>query len=117
MASCRLAPAVSLSASSLTFPGTPVGTSAATQQIVVSNTGSAPLTMSTSAITITGTNASAYSQTNNCGTSVAVSGGCTITVSFKPAATGTLTATVNLADNASGSPQKATLSGTGPHPW
>jgi hypothetical protein len=111
-----LAPAVSLSASSLTFPGTPVGTSAATQQIVVSNTGSAPLTMSTSAITITGTNASAYSQTNNCGTSVAVSGGCTITVSFKPAATGTLTATVNLADNASGSPQKATLSGTGTAP-
>jgi hypothetical protein len=44
---------------------------------------------------------------------VTAGGSCVITVTFKPAAKGTLTASVNLADNATGSPQKVALTGTG----
>jgi hypothetical protein len=44
---------------------------------------------------------------------VAVGASCAITVTFKPAATGALTASVNIADNAAGSPQKIALTGTG----
>jgi len=107
------APVVSLSSTTLpAFASTAVGTTdAATQSVTLTNTGSAALT--NVAISITGTNASSFSQTNTCGTSVAVSGQCTITVTFKPAATGGLSAQVSVADNAANSPQTVSLSGTG----
>ena len=111
-----LAPAVSLSSANLTFPGTPVSTPAAAQQITLTNTGTAPLTLTATAIAISGTGATSYSQTNNCGTSVAASGMCVITVTFTPKASGALTAALAIADNATGSPQKVTLSGAGTVP-
>jgi hypothetical protein len=111
-----LAPAVSLSSASLTFSGTPVGTPAATQQVTLTNTGTAPLTLAASAVTLSGTGATSYSQSNTCGTSVAVSGSCAITVTFTPKASGTLTSAVSIADNATGSPEKITLSGSGTVP-
>jgi hypothetical protein len=110
------APVVKLTPTSLTFAGTKVGTSAATQTITLSNTGSAPLTMGSGAnpaISITGNNASSFTQTNKCGITVAAGGNCVITVTFKPAATGSLAAFVSIMDNASGSPQSAALTGTG----
>jgi len=107
------APVVSLTpAGPLTFASTAVGvTDTATQAITLTNTGNA--TLANVAISITGTNASSFSQTNTCGTSVLASGHCTITVTFKPAASGALTAKVSVADNAAGSPQTVTLNGTG----
>ena len=109
------APAVTLSATSLTFASTAVGTAAATQAITLKNSGTAALSLSGTGlgITVTGTNATSFTQTNSCGTSVAAGASCAITVTFKPAAAGALTASVNLADNATGSPQKVTLTGTG----
>src|SRR5208337_657185 len=38
---------------------------------------------------------------------------CTISVTFKPSASGSRTASVSITDNASGSPQTVSLSGTG----
>jgi parallel beta-helix repeat protein len=113
--SMTTAPVASLSLTSLTFLGTPVGTAAATQTFTLTNTGNEVLSLSGSGlgISITGTNASSYSQTNTCGTSVASGASCVITVTFNPTADGTLNATVSIADNASGSPQSVTLSGTG----
>jgi len=109
------APAVTLSPASLTFASTAVGTAAATQAVTVKNSGTAALSLSGTGlgITISGTNASSFTQANTCGTSLAVGASCAITVTFKPAAAGALTAAVNIADNATGSPQKVTLSGTG----
>jgi hypothetical protein len=49
---------------------------------------------------VTGTNSSDFSQTNNCGTSVAAGGRCTISVTFTPATRGTRTASLRLTDNA-----------------
>jgi hypothetical protein len=101
------APVVSLSPTSLTFAGQSVSTTSATQSITLTNTGNGPLTN----LTI---NASGdFAQTNNCGGSVAASGSCTINVTFTPTTDGTRTGALTLADNASGSPQRANLRGTG----
>ena len=98
-------PTVSVSPSSLTFSAT------APQAVTVTNTGA--VAVSVSGISITGTNASVFSQSNDCGTSIAVGTSCTVSVSFAPGSnSGTLGATLNIADNVSGSPQTVTLSGT-----
>jgi len=55
----------------------------------------------------------AYSQTNNCGNSVAASQSCTITVTFAPTATGSFGGQVLVEDNAAGNPQRVFLSGRG----
>src|SRR5207247_5787 len=54
--------------------------------------------------------------TNDCGPSLSPSSSCSVTVKFTPASTGTLTASLTITDNASGSPQTASLSGTGINP-
>jgi hypothetical protein len=79
--------------------------------INLTNSGNADL--SVSSIAVSGTNASDFAQTNNCGSSVAAGANCTISVTFKPAATGTRTAAVTVTDSAAGSPQTVALSGTG----
>ena len=100
--------------SAITFPAQLVNTTSSGMNITLTNTGGAPLNIS--GITITGTNASDYSQTNTCGSSVAASGFCTISLTFHPAATGARTASLSIVDNASGSPQQVSLSGTGTAP-
>lgn len=68
-------------------------------------------TMAVTSITVTGTNASEFVQTNNCGTSLKAGAYCTVTVKFTPTATGARSATLNLVD-AVGT-QTVALSGTG----
>ena len=70
-------------------------------------------TLSITSITLTGTNPADFAQSNNCGSTVAANASCTINVTFTPSASGTRTASVNIADNASGSPQLVGLTGTG----
>src|SRR5205823_1364969 len=64
-------------------------------------------------ITISGTNAAEFAQTNTCGTSLPANGSCTINVTFTPQATGLRSAAVYVADNADNSPQNVPISGTG----
>ena len=106
-------PAVSLSPSTLAFGSEPVDMTCPSQVVTLSNTGSAVLNITS--ITFTGANASSFSEANTCGSSVAAGGNCTIAVLFTPSAAGTLTASLSIADNASGSPQSVSLSGTGTH--
>jgi FtsP/CotA-like multicopper oxidase with cupredoxin domain len=97
-------PAVSLSPTSLTFSA-PRRTSQ-THPVTLNNTGTAPLT-------IRGIFAGGrFSQTNNCGTSLAIGASCTINVTFSSNAAGTFTGTLSISDNAPGSPQTVTLTGT-----
>jgi hypothetical protein len=100
-------PAVTLSATSLTFTGQFVGSTSAAQPVTVSNTGNAALSFS--GITINGD----FAESNTCGTSISASGVCTISVTFKPTAAGARTGTLTITDNASGSPHMVSLSGTG----
>jgi hypothetical protein len=54
-----------------------------------------------------------FSQTNACGSSVSAGANCSISVKFAPTATGSRSASVSIADNASGSPHAIGLTGTG----
>jgi hypothetical protein len=102
---------VSLSATSLAFGNQSVGTTSTAQSLTLSNSGNAALSISS--LALAGTNASDFAQSNACGTSVAANGNCTISVTFTPSVTGTEAASLSIADNASGSPQTVSLSGTG----
>ena len=102
---------VSLSATSLAFGNQSVGTTSTAQSLTLSNTGNAALSITS--LALTGTNAGDFAQTNTCGNSVAAGANCTISVTFKPSASGSRTASVSITDSASGSPQTVSLSGTG----
>lgn len=103
-------PAISLSPNNLSFGNEAVGTTSQPQPITLTNTGS-------SALTISGIAASAgFTQTSNCGASVAAGSSCTINVSFAPTMAGTTSGTISVTDNATGSPQTVSLSGTGTSP-
>jgi hypothetical protein len=107
------APVAGLSSPSLTFSNQSLGTTSASQPITLSNSGGGALTITSFA---TSTN---FGQTNNCGSSVAASGSCTINVTFSPTTTGPLTGTVTVTDNSNGvagSTQTVSLSGTGTGP-
>ena len=104
-------PRASLSPVSLAFGTVKRGTSSS-MTVTLSNPGTTPLSIT--GITIAGTNATAFSQTNGCGSSLAAGGKCTIAVKFAPAATGTFSATLSIVDNAiAGSTQTVPLSGKG----
>ena len=104
-------PQVSVAPSGLTFVNQAVGTSSAPQIVTITNTGTIPLAVS--GISMSGLNPIDFSQTDNCASSVPVSGNCTINVTFAPTAAGTRTATLTIADNAPGNPHTVGLNGTG----
>jgi hypothetical protein len=105
------APAASLSTSSLAFGNQALNTSSAAQAVTLTNTGNAALTIN--GISLTGSNATSFAISNNCGVSLASGANCTIQVKFVPLTAGSLTASITLADSAANSPQTITLSGTG----
>jgi len=100
-------PAVQLSATSLTFPVTVVGTQSKPQTVTLTNAGNSTLTITQIAASV------GFTETNTCGTSVGVGASCTITITFKPTMPNAATGAVTITDNASGSPQSIALSGTG----
>jgi hypothetical protein len=104
-------PLASLSSTSLNFGNQLVGTTSAANTVTLSNPSGLALTISS--LVVTGTNAADFSQTNTCGTGLAIGASCTFTVTFKPTQTGLRTASVTITDNAGGSPQTISLSGTG----
>jgi hypothetical protein len=104
---------VSLSPTSLAFGNQPVQITSSAQTVTLTNTGTG--TLSITSLATSGTNASDFAEVDTCGSSVAAGANCTIAVWFTPAASGTRTAALSIADNASGSPQTVRLSGTGSH--
>jgi len=104
-------PNATLSPTSLTFPTQLVGTTSPAQSVTLSDYGTA--TLSISSISIKGADPGDFAQTNNCGSSLAPGASCTMNITFKPKQGGSRTATLSVADNAPGSPQTASLSGTG----
>jgi hypothetical protein len=107
-------PLASLSATSIPFGYQQVGTTNALDQVTLTNTGGA--VMSIASIVVTGANASSFEFLNTCGSSLAPGANCLIYGHFTPTAEGPLTAVVTITDNASGSPQTVTLTGTGVNP-
>jgi predicted outer membrane repeat protein len=87
------------------------GTSSTPKAVTLNNPGLTALTINS--ITISGGNASDFSETNNCPASLAPKSSCTINVTFKPTAKGLRSSSVVITDNAFNSPQRISLSGTG----
>src|SRR5579872_1046110 len=89
------------------FPSQPVGSSSAAQTLTLVNTGKAALNITS--IQATGD----YAQTNTCPATLANGSSCTIHVTFTPTVSGTRNGTLNVSDDAEGSPQVVNLSGVG----
>jgi hypothetical protein len=83
-----------LTPSTLTFPSTIVGDSSATQSLTIENLPAATASLQITGVTIGGSNASDFSQTNNCTSVLNAGQSCTVTVTFMPLAAGGRSATV-----------------------
>jgi hypothetical protein len=107
-------PAVALNpAGAFNLSGTTTqGTTAAPQNLTVSNTGTGPLHVT--AIGVSGLNAGDFSVAgSNClGTALAAGTSCSVPVTFAPQASGIRTTTLTITDDAANSPQTVTINGT-----
>jgi len=104
------APGFSLTSTSLTFPDQSVTTTSNPQAVRLRNMGSAPLNISN--LTVSGD----FAQTNTCGGLVSGGSSCTLGVTFAPTARGSRTGTITFSDDAAGSPQTISLTGSGISP-
>jgi hypothetical protein len=105
-----VAPLLSFSPSTLTFPTKLVGGIADPQTVTVTNIGTNTATLSSVGISGAG-----FSRSGTCAASTSLPTGatCTIVVGFSPTAGGPASGTVTVASNGTGSPQTVTLSGAG----
>jgi hypothetical protein len=116
------APIISIQPVALGFGSEAVGTVSGAQTVTLINTGSARLSFAS--ITITGTNAADFGivstglapcQASN-GSPIAIGKSCTVEVDFAPQSGGSKSASLAFTDNAGGSPQLVTLTGTAAAP-
>jgi hypothetical protein len=105
------APSIQISPTSLNFNSQSEGTTSPPQGLTLSNNGTTPLAINS--VGVTGANSGDFTETNNCPPSLGAGLNCVANVSFKPAAPGSRSASVSIADNVVGSPQTIPLAGTG----
>lgn len=108
------APTATLSPNNDSFGTITVGKSSSAKVSTLTNTSDSYL-LTVSSITITGSNASNFSQTNTCpiGKTLAAGATCTISVTFTPSASGNRTATLTEYDNSATGSHTISLSGSG----
>jgi hypothetical protein len=91
---------ITLAPSTLSFGTSP-------QTATLTNNGTSALTITS--ISFTGPNATDFSQTNTCGTSLAAGANCTISITFTGPTSGTESATLTVTDSDPSSPQTVAL--------
>jgi len=101
---------IRFSPASLTFPGTPVGSSQV-MTVTMTNIGSSDMPMGTSKFS--GTDASDFTYTENCPASLAPNAKCTISVEFAPTAAGPRSAGLLVRANGGQTQQTLPVSGSG----
>jgi len=106
-----LAPAVTLSATSLNFGAQPVNTTSAAQQVILTNSGTSTLKFIGQ---LTGPDAALFSKWSNCSGPLAPGASCTVNIVFKPTTSNPASAALTITDNASDSPQSVSLIGGPP---
>lgn len=107
-------PQLAITPNSQNFGSVGVGDTASPLSFTITNIGGAAT--SVPAITLTGTNASQFAQTNNCTAALApLTGTCTVAVTFTPTAVGAATATITAAA-ATGGTVSASVFGQGNNP-
>ena len=100
---------VSVSPLSMTFAAEAVGSSSKAQTVVITNDEKTSLTISK--VALGGADAGDFVLKNGCASSLLTGANCTLTVTFKPTASGTRTAAVAITDGAG--TQNVALTGTG----
>lgn len=103
-----VAPAISVSATSVDFGNVPVGESAPNRSFTISNTGDAPLSVSSIAV-----DGNEFSASGSGCAQIAPGGSCSVSVGFRPQSSGIKTATLTISHNAGGGNRTVSLSGTG----
>jgi hypothetical protein len=104
---------VELSAVNLSFGSQPVAMTGGPSSVTMTNTGHSNLNIT--GLSVAGSAASNFAQTNTCGGFVAAGHKCTIAILFTPSANGRRDAKLTIADSALGSPHCVTLTGKGLH--
>jgi hypothetical protein len=104
-------PQVKLSATTVNFGSQAVNTVSALKTVTLTNSGNAPLLIS--GIDVAGVSESSFFVADSCGGTLAAGKSCIIYALFYPNAKGAASATINISDNATGSPQTISLTGTG----
>ena len=102
-----IAPAVTLSTTSLTFSAQTVGSTSAAQTIQLTNSGQAVLSIASIAAS------GDFAASSTCGSTLAMSSSCAISVTFTPTAAGSRQGQITITDNAGGSPHMVSLTGAG----
>jgi hypothetical protein len=100
-------PNATLLGTGLIFGTQLVGTTSPAQTLALTNYGAVALNVGSV------TASSSFVETDTCVPSLASGATCTISVTFVPGGSGNVTGTLSISDDAVGSPQKASLSGTG----
>jgi hypothetical protein len=110
--SCTSTPPVTLSPNGLYYAPLNVGQTSAAQTVTLTNLQSVPLNIAS--IVPTGN----YTESDNCvaNSPIPANGTCTISVTFKPVASGILTGQVTVTDDAPGGFQVVNMTGTGAAP-
>jgi hypothetical protein len=103
------APNATLSVSNLTFGTQLVGTTSPAMSVALSNYGTATLNI----VQIAATPSANFVEKDKCVPSLASGATCTINVTFTAGASGDTTGMLSISDDALGSPQNVSLSGTG----
>lgn len=103
---------IALTPTALNFGTVAVGVTSPSQDITVFNAGTTTVTFT--GFVFAGTASADYLITNNnCGLTIAPGANCTVSVAFRPTATGKRNAKLNVKNNGGGSPSTTSLSGTG----
>ena len=102
-----LVPVVTLPSTSLTFADQVVETTSDPQTVTLTNTGDGLLTITSIAVS------GEFAESDDCGSTVAAGGSCTISVTFTPTANVARTGEIAITSNDPDSPQTIALSGTG----
>jgi len=110
-ASFKINPILSMSPASLNFANEVFGTTSAGKNVTVTNIGAS--SVSISSITASG---DFTISSKTCGTTLAGSGHCIITVNFKPSIVGAVSGDLTIAYGAVGSTDRLSLTGTGVAP-
>jgi hypothetical protein len=104
-------PAAQVFPSSANFGQNAVAQRSGTRILSLVNTGNQILAVNT--ISVTGTNAGDFAQSNTCTATLAPNASCSISVEFTPSQVGPEQAMLQVTDDAAGSPQSAVVTGTG----
>ncbi len=99
----------SVNSTGLTFPNQIVTTVSAPQTVNISNTGTAPLNISS--LSIAGASAATFNQSNTCVAPIAPGGSCSVSITFGPTTAGTQLASLSITSDSMVNPSVA-LNGT-----